>query len=132
MGDKSTAKSTMLNVGVPTVPGSKGLLANWEEAASLASEMGYPVMIKATAGGGGRGMRLVNSPESIEELFKAAQGESEAAFGNAGFSIVLVVLEELAGCLSKDNPIFVAFGLFSLAQRNPTSEPGSSGFANCR
>ena len=84
MGDKSTAKATMLEVGVPTVPGSKGLLANWEEAASLGSEMGYPVMIKATAGGGGRGMRLVNSPELIEELFKAAQGESEAAFGNGG------------------------------------------------
>ncbi len=84
MGDKSTAKSTMMRVGVPTVPGSEGLLANWEEASSLASEMGYPVMIKATAGGGGRGMRLVNSAESIEELFKAAQGESEAAFGNAG------------------------------------------------
>ncbi len=84
MGDKATAKSTMLKVGVPTVPGSQGLLANWEEASSLANEMGYPVMIKATAGGGGRGMRLVNSSESIEELFKAAQGESEAAFGNGG------------------------------------------------
>ena len=84
MGDKATAKSTMMKVGVPTVPGSKGLLASCEEAASLASEMGYPVMIKATAGGGGRGMRLVNSAETIEELFKAAQGESEAAFGNGG------------------------------------------------
>ncbi len=84
MGDKATAKSTMLSVGVPTVPGSKGLLPSWEDAASLASEMGYPVMIKATAGGGGRGMRLVNDADSIEELFKAAQGESEAAFGNAG------------------------------------------------
>ena len=84
MGDKATAKSTMIKVGVPTVPGSQGLLASCEEAASLASEMGYPVMIKATAGGGGRGMRLVNSAETIEELFKAAQGESEAAFGNGG------------------------------------------------
>ena len=84
MGDKATAKSTMMKVGVPTVPGSQGLLASSEEAASLASEMGYPVMIKATAGGGGRGMRLVNSAETIEELFKAAQGESEAAFGNGG------------------------------------------------
>ena len=84
MGDKATAKSTMMKVGVPTVPGSQGLLASCEEAASLASEMGYPVMIKATAGGGGRGMRLVNSAETVEELFKAAQGESEAAFGNGG------------------------------------------------
>ena len=84
MGDKATAKSTMMKVGVPTVPGSQGLLASCDEAASLAIEMGYPVMIKATAGGGGRGMRLVNSAETIEELFKAAQGESEAAFGNGG------------------------------------------------
>ncbi len=84
MGDKSTAKSTMQKVGVPTVPGSEGLLSSPEEAAGLAREMGYPVMIKATAGGGGRGMRLVNSPDQLENLFKAAQGEAEAAFGNAG------------------------------------------------
>ena len=84
MGDKSTAKATMQDVGVPTVPGSKGLLSGTEEAAVLANEMGYPVMIKATAGGGGRGMRLVNGPEQLESLFKAAQGEAEAAFGNAG------------------------------------------------
>jgi len=84
MGDKSTAKSTMLKVGVPTVPGSDGLLENWEQASKLADGMGYPVMIKATAGGGGRGMRFVDGPSSIEDLFKAAQGEAEAAFGNAG------------------------------------------------
>ncbi len=84
MGDKSTAKSTMMKVGVPTVPGSEGLLAGPDEAKILAREMGYPVMIKATAGGGGRGMRLVNAPEDLETLFKAAQGEAEAAFGNAG------------------------------------------------
>ncbi|ABX07999.1 acetyl-CoA carboxylase biotin carboxylase subunit [Prochlorococcus marinus] len=84
MGDKATAKSTMMKVGVPTVPGTDGLLSSSEEAAFLASEMGYPVMIKATAGGGGRGMRLVNGPDSIEDLFKAAQGEAEAAFGNPG------------------------------------------------
>ena len=84
MGDKSTAKATMMKVGVPTVPGSEGLLANTDEAKTLAKEMGYPVMIKATAGGGGRGMRLVNAPEDLETLFKAAQGEAEAAFGNAG------------------------------------------------
>ncbi len=84
MGDKSTAKETMQKVGVPTVPGSKGLLASPQEAADLAKEMGYPVMIKATAGGGGRGMRLVNAPDELDTLFKAAQGEAEAAFGNAG------------------------------------------------
>ena len=84
MGDKSTAKTTMHKVGVPTVPGSEGLLSSPEEAAELAADMGYPVMIKATAGGGGRGMRLVNSADQLENLFKAAQGEAEAAFGNPG------------------------------------------------
>jgi acetyl-CoA carboxylase biotin carboxylase subunit len=84
MGDKSTAKATMQRVGVPTIPGSEGLLRDPAEAADLAERMGYPVMIKATAGGGGRGMRLVPAPEQLEALFKAAQGEAEAAFGNPG------------------------------------------------
>ncbi|KGG13323.1 Biotin carboxylase of acetyl-CoA carboxylase [Prochlorococcus sp. MIT 0601] len=84
MGDKATAKSTMINVGVPTVPGTDGLLGSPEEAATFAKQIGYPVMIKATAGGGGRGMRLVPGPDSLEDLFKAAQGEAEAAFGNPG------------------------------------------------
>ncbi|MGL6133309.1 MAG: acetyl-CoA carboxylase biotin carboxylase subunit, partial [Prochlorococcaceae cyanobacterium] len=84
MGDKSTAKATMQQVGVPTIPGSEGLLASVEEARGLAAQMGYPVMIKATAGGGGRGMRLVPGADQLESLFKAAQGEAEAAFGNPG------------------------------------------------
>ncbi len=84
MGDKSTAKETMDRVGVPTVPGSKGLLSNVDEAYKLASEIGYPVIIKATAGGGGRGMRLVDNEANLEKMFKAAQGEAEAAFGNDG------------------------------------------------
>ncbi|MEI7665385.1 MAG: acetyl-CoA carboxylase biotin carboxylase subunit [Synechococcaceae cyanobacterium ELA263] len=84
MGDKSTAKITMQRVGVPTIPGSEGLLASPSEAAALAEQMGFPVMIKATAGGGGRGMRLVPGPDQLESLFKAAQGEAEAAFGNPG------------------------------------------------
>ncbi len=84
MGDKSTAKSTMQKVGVPTVPGSEGLLDSVSGASQLASEMGYPVMIKATAGGGGRGMRLVGHPDELDNLYKAAQGEAEAAFGNPG------------------------------------------------
>ncbi|MCX5928805.1 acetyl-CoA carboxylase biotin carboxylase subunit [Synechococcus sp. UW140] len=84
MGDKSTAKATMQRVGVPTIPGSEGLLENPEEAAELAESMGYPVMIKATAGGGGRGMRFVRSSEELESLYRAAQGEAEAAFGNPG------------------------------------------------
>ena len=84
MGDKSTAKETMDRVGVPTVPGSKGLLSNVDEAYNLAEEIGYPVIIKATAGGGGRGMRLVENKGNLEKMFKAAQGEAEAAFGNDG------------------------------------------------
>jgi acetyl-CoA carboxylase biotin carboxylase subunit len=84
MGDKSTAKATMQQVGVPTIPGSEGLLQSVQEARTLADSMGYPVMIKATAGGGGRGMRLVPAAAQLENLFKAAQGEAEAAFGNPG------------------------------------------------
>ena len=84
MGDKSTAKITMQGVGVPTIPGSEGLLQDPTEAAALAETMGYPVMIKATAGGGGRGMRLVKEAAQLESLFRAAQGEAEAAFGNPG------------------------------------------------
>ncbi len=84
MGDKSTAKATMLRVGVPTVPGSKGLLESEDEALKLAAEIGYPVMIKATAGGGGRGMRLVREESELSKMFMAAQGEAEAAFGNGG------------------------------------------------
>lgn len=84
MGDKSTAKETMIRAGVPTVPGSDGLLQDEREAQAIASQIGYPVMIKATAGGGGRGMRLVRHDSELGRLFLAAQGEAEAAFGNPG------------------------------------------------
>ncbi|MEQ8467661.1 acetyl-CoA carboxylase biotin carboxylase subunit [Coleofasciculus sp. E2-BRE-01] len=84
MGDKSTAKETMQRAGVPTVPGSEGLLSSEREAITLAKDIGYPVMIKATAGGGGRGMRLVPDESAMSRLFQAAQGEADAAFGNPG------------------------------------------------
>ncbi len=84
MGDKSTAKKTMQRVGVPTVPGSAGLLTDEAEARAIARKIGYPVIIKATAGGGGRGMRLVQEDGDLSRLFAAAQGEAEAAFGNPG------------------------------------------------
>lgn len=84
MGDKSTARETMKRIGVPTVPGSEGLLQDDKEALKLAREIGYPVMIKATAGGGGRGMRLVRGDDDLHRMFLAAQGEAEAAFGNPG------------------------------------------------
>lgn len=84
MGDKSTAKATMQRVGVPTIPGSDGLLIDDTQAHQVAKVMGYPVIIKATAGGGGRGMRLVQGEAELTKLFLAAQGEAEAAFGNPG------------------------------------------------
>ncbi|MGD1901906.1 MAG: acetyl-CoA carboxylase biotin carboxylase subunit [Geitlerinemataceae cyanobacterium] len=93
MGDKSTARETMKNAGVPTVPGSEGLLATDAEALELAKDIGYPVMIKATAGGGGRGMRLVHEPEELPKLFAAAQGEAEAAFGNPGLYLEKFIVQ---------------------------------------
>jgi acetyl-CoA carboxylase, biotin carboxylase subunit len=84
MGDKSTAKETMIRIGVPTVPGSDGLLTDEKEALTIAQKIGYPVIIKATAGGGGRGMRLVRSEDELIKAYLAAKGEAEAAFGNGG------------------------------------------------
>ncbi len=84
MGDKSTAKETMQWAKVPTIPGSEGLVDSESQALRIASKIGYPVMIKATAGGGGRGMRLVRSELDLLRLLRAAQGEAEAAFGNGG------------------------------------------------
>ncbi|TAD97298.1 MAG: acetyl-CoA carboxylase biotin carboxylase subunit [Bacteroidetes bacterium] len=82
MGDKSSAKDTMKKAGVPTIPGSDGLLSSWEEGISLAKEVGYPVIIKATAGGGGRGMRVIHEEAEFKKLWDDAQRESAAAFGN--------------------------------------------------
>lgn len=82
MGDKSTARDTMKNAGVPTVPGSEGLIRDDADAVANAKRIGFPVMIKATAGGGGRGMRLCTREEDLLPLYKQAQQEAEAAFGN--------------------------------------------------
>lgn len=82
MGDKSNAKATMLAAGVPCVPGSDGLLEDLEHAKRSAIEVGYPVIIKATAGGGGRGMRINWNEEELIHNFEAASKEAEAAFGN--------------------------------------------------
>jgi len=87
MGDKSTARDTMKNAGVPTVPGSKGIVETQEEALKVAEEIGFPLMIKATAGGGGRGMRLATNQEEFLPLMRQAQQEAEAAFGNGGVYI---------------------------------------------
>ena len=84
MGDKASAKATMKKAGVPTVPGSDGILSSFSVAAKTAKEIGYPVMLKATAGGGGKGMRAVWKPEHLEEAWDSARQESKAAFGNDG------------------------------------------------
>ena len=81
LGDKALAKTMMAQAGLPTVPGSDGAVSGAAEAASLAGEIGYPVMVKASAGGGGRGMRLVETAGDLERQFLAASAEAEAAFG---------------------------------------------------
>ena len=84
MGDKATAKETMKKAGVPCIPGSEGLLESVEEGIKLAEEMGYPVIVKATAGGGGRGMRIIRKSEEFQKNWDDAKMESGAAFGNDG------------------------------------------------
>ncbi|MGV6831847.1 MAG: acetyl-CoA carboxylase biotin carboxylase subunit [bacterium] len=82
MGDKATAKATMKAAGVPCVPGSDGIIPDFETCKKLAVEVGYPVMLKATAGGGGKGMRAVWKPEDLQPAWESARMESKAAFGN--------------------------------------------------
>ncbi|MDR7314107.1 acetyl-CoA carboxylase biotin carboxylase subunit [Brevibacillus nitrificans] len=84
MGDKSTAKDTMKAAGVPTVPGTEGLIEDVADAIKTANEIGYPVMVKATAGGGGRGMRVAVDDEDLEKAIRQAQNEAKTAFGNPG------------------------------------------------
>ena len=93
MGDKATAKATMVAAGVPTIPGSEGLLDSLEEAQQLAKDMGYPVMLKATAGGGGKGMRAVWEPEALEKAWESARQEAAAAFGNDGMYMEKLIEE---------------------------------------
>ncbi len=84
MGDKSNAKDTMKKAGVPTIPGSEGLLTSVEEGLKIAAEIKYPVILKATAGGGGRGMRIVWKDEEFAAAWDSARQEAGAAFGNDG------------------------------------------------
>lgn len=84
MGDKAIAKDTMKKAGVPTVPGSDGLIEDVEEAVRVANAIGFPVIIKATAGGGGKGIRVVHDVDSLRQAVVTAQREAETAFGNAG------------------------------------------------
>lgn len=82
MGNKQNARTTMREAGVPVVPGGKDLVENLEEAKRTADETGYPLMIKASDGGGGKGMRLVNSAEDLEPMFRQAQAETQSIYGN--------------------------------------------------
>jgi|TARA_B110000259_G_scaffold53701_1_gene63319 acetyl-CoA carboxylase biotin carboxylase subunit len=93
MGDKASAKSTMKAAGVPTIPGSEGILKDFEETQKLAAEMGYPVMLKATAGGGGKGMRAVWGEEDLLKAWDSARQEAAAAFGNDGMYMEKLIEE---------------------------------------
>jgi acetyl-CoA carboxylase biotin carboxylase subunit len=84
MGDKATARSMAMKAGVPTVPGSEGRVEGLDEARRVAAEIGYPVMIKAAAGGGGRGIRVAATPQELETLIPQASTEAQAAFGDGG------------------------------------------------
>jgi acetyl-CoA carboxylase biotin carboxylase subunit len=84
MGDKSSAKATMQKAGVPTIPGSDGLVNNIQEGIEIANSIGYPVILKATAGGGGKGMRIVWKDEEFENAWDSARQEAGASFGNDG------------------------------------------------
>ncbi len=87
MGDKSLAKETMRKAGVPVIPGSEGVVETLEKAREIANEIGYPIMLKATAGGGGKGMRLVHNDDELENAWQTARAEAEAAFGNPSLYI---------------------------------------------
>ena len=93
MGDKASAKATMKAAGVPTIPGSEGLLENFEQTIELAKEVGYPVMLKATAGGGGKGMRAVWKEDELEKAWESARQEAAASFGNDGMYMEKLIEE---------------------------------------
>jgi len=93
MGDKATAKDTMKKAGVPTIPGSDGLLDSVEQGKKIAKKIKYPVIIKATAGGGGRGMRIIKDESGFQKAWDDARQESKAAFGNDGMYLEKFVEE---------------------------------------
>ncbi|WP_210464450.1 MULTISPECIES: acetyl-CoA carboxylase biotin carboxylase subunit [Rufibacter] len=93
MGDKSSAKEFMKKAGVPTIPGSDGLLSSAEQGKKLAAKIKYPVIIKATAGGGGRGMRIIKSADEFDKAWNDARQEAKAAFGNDGMYLEKFVEE---------------------------------------
>lgn len=92
MGSKAAARALMIKAGVPVVPGSDGVIESWEEAAETANRIGYPVLLKASAGGGGRGMRRADRPEDIKEAFTAASAEAESCFGSGEMYVEKLIL----------------------------------------
>src|SRR5690606_16551320 len=93
MGDKATAKDTMKKAGVPTIPGSEGLLKSIDEGMKIAKKIGYPVILKATAGGGGKGMRIVKEESGFKKAWGEARQEASASFGNDGLYLEKFVEE---------------------------------------
>lgn len=93
MGDKATAKATMKAAGVPTIPGSEGILESFDQAKKTAKKIGYPVMLKATAGGGGKGMRAVWKEEDLQKAWESARQEAAASFGNDGMYMEKLIEE---------------------------------------
>jgi acetyl-CoA carboxylase biotin carboxylase subunit len=93
MGDKAAARRTAIAAGVPVLPGSEGTLATSEEAAQVASAIGYPVIVKAAAGGGGRGMRVVTAPDQLAQQFDTAASEAEKAFGDPSLYVEKYLVE---------------------------------------
>ncbi|HEX9917019.1 MAG TPA: acetyl-CoA carboxylase biotin carboxylase subunit, partial [candidate division Zixibacteria bacterium] len=92
MGDKALAKKSMKDAGVPVIPGSEGVVQSWEEGLEIAKEIGFPVMVKAAAGGGGKGMRIAKDEEELKRNFSLAQVEAKAAFNNQEVYIEKVIL----------------------------------------
>ena len=93
MGDKAQARSTMIKAGIPVIPGTESVLSDFEAARKMADEIGYPIILKASAGGGGRGMRIVREPSELENTFLMASEEARSAFGNPD-----LYLEKLIEC----------------------------------
>src|SRR3989442_2907310 len=93
MGDKAKARDIMSRHGLPVLPGSEGEITSEQEAAEVAAKIGYPVIIKASAGGGGRGMRVVNKEDELAHAFEAARAEANAAFGNQSVYVERYFLE---------------------------------------
>lgn len=136
MGDKAAARALMKEAGVPVVPGSDGVVKSWEEAAETAEKIGYPVLLKASAGGGGRGMRRADSAAEMQEAFTAASAEAESCFGNGDMYVEKLILRPrhiefqiLAD--SFGNTVHLGERDCSIQRRNQKLAGGSAGLGAC-